>query len=68
MKIISFAQQGTKAICVLAANGAVSNVTLGQPNASGGTLTYEVQNYKYTPFFRLFLSISSSWYLNFDIH
>ncbi|KAL4557151.1 hypothetical protein LXL04_035323 [Taraxacum kok-saghyz] len=41
MKIISFAQQGTKAICVLAANGAVSNVTLGQPNASGGTLTYE---------------------------
>lgn len=41
MKIISFAQQGTKAICVLAANGVISNVTLGQANASGGTLTYE---------------------------
>ncbi|KAK9070342.1 hypothetical protein SSX86_010743 [Deinandra increscens subsp. villosa] len=41
MRIISFAQQGSKAICVLAANGAVSNVTLRQPNSSGGTLTYE---------------------------
>ncbi|KAI3808029.1 hypothetical protein L1987_23970 [Smallanthus sonchifolius] len=41
MKIISFAQQGSKAICVLAANGAISNVTLRQPNSSGGTLTYE---------------------------
>ena len=41
MKIISFAQQGARAICVLAANGAISNVTLGQPNSSGGTLTYE---------------------------
>ncbi|WMV20320.1 hypothetical protein MTR67_013705 [Solanum verrucosum] len=41
MKIISFAQQGSRAICVLAANGAISNVTLRQPNSSGGTLTYE---------------------------
>ncbi|MCD7459065.1 hypothetical protein HAX54_039948 [Datura stramonium] len=41
MKIISFAQQGSRAVCVLAANGAISNVTLGQPNSSGGTLTYE---------------------------
>ncbi|KAK4358246.1 hypothetical protein RND71_023856 [Anisodus tanguticus] len=41
MKIISFAQQGSGAICVLAANGAISNVTLGQPNSSGGTLTCE---------------------------
>ncbi|KAI3523530.1 hypothetical protein L1887_01725 [Cichorium endivia] len=41
MKILSFAQQGTKAICVLAASGVISNVTLGQANASGGTLTYE---------------------------
>ncbi|KAM3309141.1 AT-hook motif nuclear-localized protein 6 [Capsicum chacoense] len=41
MKIISFAQQGSRAICVLAANGAISNVTLGQLNSSGGTLTYE---------------------------
>ncbi|MCD7460763.1 hypothetical protein HAX54_044377 [Datura stramonium] len=41
MKIISFAQQGSRAICLLAANGAISNVTLRQPNSSGGTLTYE---------------------------
>ncbi|XP_018624501.2 AT-hook motif nuclear-localized protein 3-like [Nicotiana tomentosiformis] len=41
MKIISFAQQESRAICVLAANGAISNVTLHQTNSSGGTLTYE---------------------------
>lgn len=41
MKIMSFSQQGSKAICILAANGATSNVTLRQPNSSGGTLTYE---------------------------
>ncbi|KAL3647432.1 hypothetical protein CASFOL_008400 [Castilleja foliolosa] len=41
MKIISFSQQGARAICVLAANGTISNVTLRQPNSSGGTLTYE---------------------------
>ncbi|XP_027103910.1 AT-hook motif nuclear-localized protein 6-like isoform X1 [Coffea arabica] len=41
MKIISFSQQGSRAICVLAANGSISNVTLRQPNSSGGTLTYE---------------------------
>ncbi|KAK6117887.1 hypothetical protein DH2020_048387 [Rehmannia glutinosa] len=41
MKIISFSQQGSRAICILAANGAISNVTLRQSNFSGGTLTYE---------------------------
>ncbi|CAA3005755.1 AT-hook motif nuclear-localized protein 6-like [Olea europaea var. sylvestris] len=41
MRIISFSQQGSRAICVLVANGAISNVTLRQPNSSGGTLTYE---------------------------
>ncbi|XP_051138254.1 AT-hook motif nuclear-localized protein 1 [Andrographis paniculata] len=41
MKIVSFSQQESRAICVLAANGSVSNVTLRQPNSSGGTLTYE---------------------------
>ncbi|KAK1361014.1 AT-hook motif nuclear-localized protein [Heracleum sosnowskyi] len=41
MRIMSFSQQGSRAICVLAANGAISNVTLRQPNSSGGTLTYE---------------------------
>ncbi|KAK1272353.1 hypothetical protein QJS04_geneDACA020618 [Acorus gramineus] len=41
MKIISFSQQGPQAICILSANGAISNVTLRQPDSSGGTLTYE---------------------------
>ncbi|KAL5728010.1 hypothetical protein ACHQM5_001138 [Ranunculus cassubicifolius] len=40
-KIISFSQQGPRAICVLSANGVISNVTLRQPDSSGGTLTYE---------------------------
>ncbi|KAI3982610.1 hypothetical protein MKX01_031349 [Papaver californicum] len=41
MKIISFSQQGPRAICILSANGAIANVTLRQPDSSGGTLTYE---------------------------
>ncbi|XP_042512708.1 AT-hook motif nuclear-localized protein 1-like isoform X2 [Macadamia integrifolia] len=41
MKIISFAQQGPGAICILSANGAISNVTFRQPDSSGGSLTYE---------------------------
>ncbi|KAK9292781.1 hypothetical protein L1049_020761 [Liquidambar formosana] len=41
MKIMSFSQQGSRAICILSANGTISNVTLRQPNSSGGTLTYE---------------------------
>ncbi|XP_021612828.1 AT-hook motif nuclear-localized protein 9 isoform X2 [Manihot esculenta] len=41
-KIMSFSQQGPRAICVLSANGAVSTVTLRQPSSSGGTVTYEV--------------------------
>lgn len=53
MKIISFSQQGSRAICILAANGTISNVTLRQPNSSGGTLTYEVraQNTRFFLFF-----------------
>lgn len=41
MKVISFSQQGPRAICVLSANGAISNVTLRQADSSGGTLMYE---------------------------
>ncbi|XP_023005487.1 AT-hook motif nuclear-localized protein 1-like [Cucurbita maxima] len=41
MKILSFSQQGSRAICILSANGVISSVTLRQPNSSGGTLTYE---------------------------
>ena len=42
MKVISFSQQGPRAICILSANGVISSVTLRQPDCSGGTLTYEV--------------------------
>ncbi|KAH9647493.1 at-hook motif nuclear-localized protein 3 [Citrus sinensis] len=41
MKVMSFSQQGSRAICILSANGTISNVTLRQPTSSGGTLTYE---------------------------
>ncbi|KAL5230189.1 hypothetical protein ABZP36_028965 [Zizania latifolia] len=41
MKVISFSQEGLRAICILSANGVISNVTLRQPDSSGGTLTYE---------------------------
>ncbi|XP_068645753.1 AT-hook motif nuclear-localized protein 9-like [Aristolochia californica] len=40
-KIMSFSQQGPRAVCILSANGAVSSVTLRQPATSGGTVTYE---------------------------
>ncbi|XP_038708787.1 AT-hook motif nuclear-localized protein 9-like isoform X2 [Tripterygium wilfordii] len=40
-KIMSFSQQGSRAVCVLSANGAVSIVTLFQASTSGGTVTYE---------------------------
>lgn len=41
-KIMQFAQHGPRAMCVLSANGAISNVTLRQQLSSGGTVTYEV--------------------------
>ncbi|KAL7258939.1 hypothetical protein ACSBR1_004948 [Camellia fascicularis] len=40
-KIMSFSQQGPRAICILSANGSVSTVTLRQPSTSGGSVTYE---------------------------
>lgn len=40
---MQFAQHGPRAMCVLSANGAVSNVTLRQESSSGGTVTYEVE-------------------------
>ncbi|KAE8654102.1 AT-hook motif nuclear-localized protein 10 [Hibiscus syriacus] len=40
-KIMSISQHGPRAICILSANGAISNVTLCQPATSGGTVTYE---------------------------
>ncbi|KAJ3680508.1 hypothetical protein LUZ60_016786 [Juncus effusus] len=41
-KIMAFAQQGPRAICVLSANGSVSKVTLRQPSYSyPGSITYK---------------------------
>lgn len=40
-KVMSFSHQGPRAVCILSANGAVSNVTLRQPSSSVGTVTYE---------------------------
>ncbi|XP_020581515.1 AT-hook motif nuclear-localized protein 10-like [Phalaenopsis equestris] len=40
-RILSFSQKGPRAVCILSANGAISNVTLRQPGSSGGTLTFE---------------------------
>ncbi|CAD5193614.1 unnamed protein product [Musa acuminata subsp. malaccensis] len=40
-KIMAFSQQGSRTVCVLSANGAISDVTLRQPAISGGTVTYE---------------------------
>ncbi|KAM0823827.1 hypothetical protein ACQ4PT_070610 [Festuca glaucescens] len=36
MKVISFSQQGPRAICILSANGMISNVTLRQHDSLGG--------------------------------
>nr|AAK60297.1 At2g33620/F4P9.39 [Arabidopsis thaliana] len=40
-KIMALTHNGPRAVCVLSANGAISNVTLRQPATSGGTVTYE---------------------------
>uniref|UniRef100_A0A5B7AKM6 AT-hook motif nuclear-localized protein n=1 Tax=Davidia involucrata TaxID=16924 RepID=A0A5B7AKM6_DAVIN len=40
-KIMAFSQQGPRTVCILAATGAICNVTLRQPAMSGGTVTYE---------------------------
>lgn len=45
MKVISFSQQGPRAICILSANGVIANVTLRQQDSLGGTVTYEVCPY-----------------------
>lgn len=39
--IMSFAQQGSRTVCVISGNGVVCNVALRQPATSGGTVTYE---------------------------
>lgn len=41
-KIVSFSQQGPRAVFILSANGTVSSATLRHPATSGGSVTYEV--------------------------
>ncbi|AQK58316.1 AT-hook motif nuclear-localized protein 10 [Zea mays] len=57
-KIMSFSQHGTHGVCVLSANGSISNVTLRQTATSGRTVTYEGQ-------FEI-LSLSGSFFLAED--
>ncbi|KAL8137100.1 hypothetical protein V2J09_003101 [Rumex salicifolius] len=40
-KIMAFAQQGPRTVCVLSANGSICNVTLRQSTSTGGSVTYE---------------------------
>ncbi|XP_010413832.1 PREDICTED: AT-hook motif nuclear-localized protein 10-like [Camelina sativa] len=40
-KIMALTQNGPRSVCVLSANGAISNMTLRQLATSGGTVTYE---------------------------
>ncbi|KAG9446672.1 hypothetical protein H6P81_012800 [Aristolochia fimbriata] len=40
-KIMSFMQQGKRAVCVLSASGSVSNASLRQPAMLGGNVCYE---------------------------
>ncbi|CAI9091447.1 OLC1v1026484C1 [Oldenlandia corymbosa var. corymbosa] len=42
-KIRMFMQQSKREICIISASGYVSNVTLRQPSASGGNVSYEGQ-------------------------
>lgn len=40
-KLMSFSQHKMQAVCILSANGVISNVTLRQASSSGGTVNYE---------------------------
>ncbi|KAM5588689.1 AT-hook motif nuclear-localized protein 7-like [Rosa sericea] len=61
MKIMTFSQQGSRAICILSANGTISNVTLRQPSTSGGT--FNIRGTAFCPLRGRFeiLSLSGSY-------
>ncbi|KAL3830551.1 hypothetical protein ACJIZ3_019353 [Penstemon smallii] len=40
-KIMAFSQHTPRTVCILSANGAISNITLRQSETSGGTVIYE---------------------------
>ncbi|XP_064971191.1 AT-hook motif nuclear-localized protein 10-like [Musa acuminata AAA Group] len=60
-KIMSFSQNGRRAICVLSANGAISNVTLCRASTSGGSVTYEGQ-FEILSLSGSFLLTESGWW------
>ncbi|KAJ8551710.1 hypothetical protein K7X08_021725 [Anisodus acutangulus] len=45
-KLLAFAQQRPRALCILSANGAVSAITLRPPANSGASVTCEAHGYK----------------------
>lgn len=54
-KVLSFAQQRPRAVCVLSGNGTVSSVTLRQPASTGVSVTYEVEELFYLILHILFM-------------
>ncbi|KAK4343107.1 hypothetical protein RND71_038923 [Anisodus tanguticus] len=64
-KVYSFVQKGSRGICVLSANGAVSNVTIRQPGSSGGLLTYEIAS-AFTEFSVIVVALSYGDWLDFS--
>ncbi|XP_027355818.1 AT-hook motif nuclear-localized protein 10 [Abrus precatorius] len=40
-RIMALSENDSRHVCILTANGAISNVTLRQPSTTGGTVTYE---------------------------
>ncbi|XP_062021991.1 AT-hook motif nuclear-localized protein 7-like [Rosa rugosa] len=60
MKIMTFSQQGSHAICILSANGTISNVTLRQPSTSRGDINITVKNGSTLGRFEI-LSLSGSY-------
>lgn len=51
-KVFGFSQQGPRAVCVLSANGSISNVTLRHDSSFGGNITYEAS---------AFLVMNNAW-------
>jgi len=58
-KIMSFAQVGPRAVCIISANGVISNVTLRQQSTSGGTVTYQVSRLNCNSCLLLFLLMTN---------
>lgn len=60
---MSFPEHGLKGMCILSANGSISNVTLRQSSTSGGTVTYEVSENQITPSGALYGAFPAKLYI-----